>query len=143
MAAIARDRAHSAEDVYVEGRSDGWLTFAAVMLGIAGTLNVIDGVVALARSKFFIGDAVYVFSDLRTWGWIVLVLGSLELLAAASLSSRSQSARWFGVAVASLNGIAQLMFVQAYPFWSLALFAADVAVVYGLSMYGGRRARSA
>jgi hypothetical protein len=138
VASVARDEPYDA--TYAgEDEGIGWITFAGVMLALAGTVNIIDGIVALAKSKFYIGEAVYVFSDLRTWGWIVLVLGIMEALAAGYLFTGSQGARWFGIAVASLNAIGQLMFIQAYPWWSLTLFAADVAIIYGLSMYGGRR----
>jgi hypothetical protein len=50
----------------------------------------------------------------------------------------AQWARWFGIAIASLSAIEQLLFVQAYPWWSLAVFALDVLVVYALAVYGGR-----
>ena len=139
MASIATDRPYEGDYDDAELRGIGWVTFAGVMLALASMVNVIDGIVALAKSKFFIGSAVYVFSDLRTWGWIVLVLGILEGIAAAYLFTGSQWARWFGISVAGLNALAQLMFVQAYPWWSLVLFATDVAIIYGLAVYGGRR----
>lgn len=116
----------------------GWITFAGLMLAFAGTMTVIDGIVALARSKFFVGDAVYVFSDVRTWGWIMLVLGALELFAAFAIFGGSQAGRWIGVAMAALNGIGQLMFLPAYPWWAMAIFAVDVLIIYALVAYGGR-----
>ncbi len=124
-------------------RGDGWLLFAALMLGLAGTFNVIDGIVALSKSKFFTQNATYVFSDLRTWGWIVVVLGIVQILAALAVVNRSQWARWFGVGAAGVNAIAQLVWIPAYPFWSLAMFAVDVLVIYGLTVYGSRGRRLA
>jgi hypothetical protein len=123
----------------VEGA--GWVTFAAVLLGLAGAFNVFDGILALSKSRFYTAEATYVFSDLNTWGWIVLVLGILQLLAAFSLMGGSELARWFGIFVASLNAIGQLMFVPAYPFWALSLFAVDILIIYALAVYGGRRLR--
>jgi hypothetical protein len=122
-----------------EERANGWLVFAASMLGIAGTFSVVDGIVALSRSKFYSANAVFVFSDLRTWGWITLVIGAVAVMAAFGVLTRSQFSRWFGMVAAGLNGMAQFMFVQAYPFWSLMVFAADVLVIYGLAVYGGRQ----
>jgi hypothetical protein len=120
----------------------GWITFAAVMLGLAGTFNVIDGIVALSKSSFFTANATYVFSNLHTWGWIVLILGVLQLLAAFSLFGGSELARWFGIVVAGLNAIGQLMFIPAVPFWSLAMFSIDVLIIYGLVAYAGKRLRA-
>jgi hypothetical protein len=119
----------------------GWLLFAAVMLGFAGTYNFIEGLLAIGRSHVFVGDARYVFSDLRTWGWIVLVLGALQLFATWKLYEGSEFARWVGIAAAGLNAIGQLLFVQAYPFWALALFACDVLVIYALATHAGSKLR--
>ena len=137
MATAASGRSASYSTV-AEDRANGWLVFAASMLGIAGTFSLVDGIVALSRSKFYSPNAVFVFSDLRTWGWITLLLGALALLAAFGVLSGSGFARWFGMIAAGLNALGQFMFVQAYPFWSLIVFAADVLVIYGLAVYGGR-----
>jgi hypothetical protein len=118
-------------------RGAGWLSFAAITLGFAGVFAIVDGIVALSRAKFYSANAVYVFSDLRTWGWIVLVLGVAATVAAAAIVNGSRWARWFGIAVAGVQALSQLLFVQAYPWWSVAVFALDVLVVYGLAVYGG------
>ena len=121
----------------------GWVTFAAIMLGLAGIWNFIDGLLALDSSKVYGVNTTYVFSDLRTWGWIVLFLGILQLLAAFAIFSGSEAARWFGIVVAGVNAIGQLAFVPVYPFWALMMFAADVVVIYGLAVYGGKKLREA
>jgi len=140
MATVTHRRAAPGHASYEEEeRGYGWLVFAASMLGVAGIFSLIDGVVALSKSKFYTANAVYVFSDLRTWGWIVLAVGALAVVAALGALNGSQFARWFGMVAAGLNAIAQFMFIQAYPFWSLVVFACDVLVIYALAMYGGKR----
>src|ERR1700751_1483729 len=109
------------------------------MLGLVGIFNVIDGIVALSRSKFYVAGAHYVFSDLRTWGWIVLVIGAAQILASLYITRGSELARWFGVGIASLNAVAQLLFLPGRPFWSIAAFTMDILVVYALIVYGGAR----
>jgi hypothetical protein len=115
----------------------GLLIFAVVMMAIAGTWAVIEGIAAIVNSKVFTDNAVFVFSDLMAWGWIVLVLGALMLFAAFTVFTGSQFARWLGITVAGANAIGQLFFIQAYPLWSIAMFAADVIVVYALATYAG------
>ena len=119
----------------------GWVTFAAVPLGIAGVFNVFDGILAVSKSTFFMQDATYVFGDLNTWGWIVMALGTIELLAAFAIVSGSSWAQWFGVGAASLNAIGQLMFLPAYPWWALAMFSVDLLIIFALVVYGGARLR--
>jgi hypothetical protein len=120
-----------------EDRAVGWLVFAASMLGLAGFLSIIDGIMALSRSKFFVANATYTFSDLRTWGWITLIIGVLLIVAAMGVLSGSQFARWFGIFIAGINALGFFASVQAYPFWALMVFAIDVLVIYALATYGG------
>ncbi|MGA8925611.1 MAG: hypothetical protein WB462_05270 [Solirubrobacterales bacterium] len=120
----------------------GWLTFAATLLGLAGTFNIIDGIVGLSKSKFFTANATYVFSDLRTWSWILLVLGVLQVIAAFSLFGGSEWARWFGIVTASLNAIGQLLASPGYPLWSLTMFAIDIVIIYALAVYAGHKLRT-
>jgi hypothetical protein len=120
----------------------GWLTFAATLLGLAGTFNIIDGIVGLSKSKFFTANATYVFSDLRTWSWIILFLGVLQLVAAFTLFGGSELARWFGIISASLNAIGQLMAAPGYPLWSLTMFSIDIVIIYALAVYAGHRLRA-
>jgi hypothetical protein len=121
-----------------DSRGAGWITFAAIMIIMVATLNIIDGIAAIGKSSFFVGNAHYVFSDLKTWGWIVLALGVLQMVVGFGIWYGSQIARWTGIVVVSVNAIAQLLFIPAYPFWSLSIFALDVLVLYGLAAYGGR-----
>jgi hypothetical protein len=122
-----------------EERGEGWRLFAAIALGLGGILGVIDGIVALSKSSFYVAGAHFVFSDLRTWGWIVLAVGAVTILAALGVTCRSQWARWFGITVAGLQAIAQLLMIQAYPFWSLCVFAIDLVVIYALAAHAGKR----
>ena len=117
----------------------GWLVFAATMLGLAGVFSMIDGIVALSNARFFTANAHYVFSDLRTWGWITLIVGVVVTLAAFGVFSGSQVARWFGIVIAGLSAIGAALFAQAYPLWTLIIFGVDVLVIYALAVYGGRR----
>jgi hypothetical protein len=120
----------------VEGH--GLIVFASVMLVILGFFNLIYGIAAIANSHVFVANAHYVFGNLRTWGWITLILGVLQLLAAAGVVMGNQLARWFAVAVLGLNAIDQMFFIPAYPFWSLVIIALDVVALYGLCVYGSR-----
>jgi hypothetical protein len=123
-------------DEYEKGA--GWLFFAGSMLGLAGLFSTIDGIVALSKSSFYAAGARFVFSDLRTWGWIVLAVGVVEILASVAILSRAQWARWFGITVASLGALAQFAFMQSYPFWSITVLTMCILTIYGLAAYGGR-----
>ena len=121
---------------YDEQRGTGWVSFAGVMLLIVGTLNVIEGIAAIGNAHFFVHNTHYVVAGLNTWGWIVLCIGVIELAVGVGVFARSQFSRWAGVIILSLNSIAQLLMIPAYPFWSLSIFALDILEIYGLIDYG-------
>ena len=119
-------------------RGHGRVIFAGVLLTVGGVLNVGYGIAAISNSKVYVHNAHYVFGDLKTWGWVALCLGVLQLLAGFGVFVKNQFARWAGVGVLGLNALAQLLMMPAYPFWSLALFAIDILAIYGLIAYGRR-----
>jgi hypothetical protein len=119
----------------------GLLLFAVAMMALAGTWAVIEGIAAIADSRVYTDNAVFIFGSLKTWGWIVLLLGVLLLFAAFTVFNGSQFARWFGILAAGLNAMGQLFFIQAYPLWSTAMFAADLIIIYALAVYAGPRLR--
>jgi hypothetical protein len=57
-------------------------------------------------------------------------------LCAIGVFMQNDIARWTGVGIASANAVVQLLFIPAYPFWSLALFSLDLLVIYGLVVHG-------
>src|SRR5262249_28437017 len=73
------------EERHMSERRSGWVTFAGVLLMISGALNIVYGISAISNSKFFNQNAQYIFSNLKTWGWISLIIGIIEILAAGSL----------------------------------------------------------
>ena len=127
------------------GRTDedgrGLLLFAAVLLGVLGFFNLLDGIAAINRSTIFVDNALYVVGDLRAWGWVMAIIGGLMLLAAVGVMAGNQIARWFGVMVVSLNLIAQMFFITAYPVWSITIIAVDVIALCALCAFGGKGTR--
>ena len=125
---------------YEEERGQGWLVFSAILLLTLGTFNTVDGIAAISKAHVYIGNAHYVFGDLKSWGWAVLLLGVAQLLVGLGIFARNQFARWTGVAVLSLNALAQLMMMPAYHYqlWALSIFAIDILAIYGLAAYGRR-----
>ncbi len=119
-------------------RAAGWQAFSGLVLAFGGVFAVIDGLMAVYKSSFFVGNAVFVFSDLKTWGWITFGLGVLAFIAGLAVFSGREWARWTGIAIAGLAALGQLLTAQAYPLWSLLLTAIFVMAIYGLAVYGVR-----
>src|SRR4249919_1822338 len=117
-----------------ESMLSGWWVFAGILLIVAGLLNIVWGIAVIGNSKFFTENATYILSGLHTWGWILLIIGVLELVAAFSLFSGGEFGRWFGIFIASLNAIGALLAIGGvYPFWALGIFALSIIIIYKLA----------
>jgi hypothetical protein len=126
-----------------DDRHAGWVMFAGVMLIVLGCTNTVEGVAAVTGSDFFVTRAHYLFGDLSSWGWVIWVIGVAQGLTGVGILVKNQFARWLGVAFAAANTLAQMLMIQAYPFWSLALWSLDVLVIYALIVHGSRTYRPA
>jgi hypothetical protein len=118
-------------------RGAGRVAFAATLLLLAGVLNIIYGIGALDDANIFANDKRYVFSDLNTMGWVLIVLGLIQLTGGISLLSGNTYGRLIGLFGATLGAVAALLSVGgAYPWWSLAIFFLCIYVIQGIIVYG-------
>ena len=118
-------------------RGAGRAAFAAFLLLLAGTLNIIYGIGAVDDANVFVNDTRYIFSDLNTYGWILIILGVIQLTAGLSLLGGGTYGRVIGIAAAMLGAVGALVGVGgANPWWSLGVFAICLWVMYGLIVFG-------
>ena len=114
----------------------GRVVFVAILLLIAGTLNIIYGIAAVGNAHFFNGTQ-YVFSSLHTWGWITIIVGVIQLTAGFSLFAGGVYGRIIGIIAATIGALESLLSIGGtHPWWSLAIFALCVYILYGLIVYG-------
>ena len=122
--------------------SYGWKSFAAILLMVVGFFNVIDGLTAITRASYYnsVGGAKQfpLTDNIHTWGWIVLVIGVILILASFGLFAGSTWARVIAILAASVNALAQLAWLGHFPFWSFTIILVDVLVIYGVAVHGGR-----
>src|SRR6185295_2136076 len=100
-------------------RGTGRVVFAATLLLLVGTINIIYGIGALGDANIFVNDQRFVLTDLNTLGWVVILLGVI------------------GVIGGGLGAIGALLSIGGNnPWWSLAVFLLCIYVVYGIIVYG-------
>ena len=117
-------------------RGTGRAAFVAILLLIAGTLNIIYGIGAVSNAHFF-AHTQYVFSSLKTWGWITIIIGVIQLTGGFSLFGGGGYGRIIGIIAATLGAIESLLSVGGtHPFWSVGVFALCVWILFGLVAYG-------
>jgi hypothetical protein len=118
-------------------RGAGRVVFAAVLLLIAGTLNIIYGIGALDDANIFVNDKRYIFTNLNTLGWVLIVLGLIQLAGGFSLAAGNTFGRVLAIVGGSLGAIGALLSIGGnYPWWSLGIFVLCLYVVHGIIIYG-------
>jgi hypothetical protein len=104
---------------------------------IVGTINIIYGIGALDNANIFVNDTRFILTNLNTMGWVLIVLGAIQLTGGFSLFSGNTYGRVIGIIGASLGAIGALLSIGgSNPWWSLAVFALCVYIVHGLAVLG-------
>jgi hypothetical protein len=125
-------------------RGAGRATFAAFLLLIVGTINIIYGIGALDDANIFVNDTRFVLDDLSTLGWVLIILGVIQLTGGLSLLAGNTYGRVIGIVAGSLGAIGALLSIGGnYPWWSLAVFALCMYILHGLIVFGEDNRREA
>jgi hypothetical protein len=118
-------------------RVNGWILFAGIMMVILGTMSAINGLIAIINDEVYVvTDEQVVAFDFTMWGWIHLLVGVVVVFAAFALIRGAVWARLVCAILAGLTIIAQVGTIQAYPFWSIAMIAISVAVIFSVCTMG-------
>jgi hypothetical protein len=118
-------------------RGAGRVVFAAILLLMLGTINIIYGIGALDDANYFVDDTRFVLDNLNTLGWVLIILGVIQLTGGFSLMAGNVYGRVIGIVGGSLGAIGALLSIgQGNPWWSLAVFALCVYVVHGIIVFG-------
>ena len=124
-------------------RGVGRAAFAATLLLIVGFINIVYGIGALDNANIFAGDTRYILSDLNTLGWVLIVLGLIQMTAAFSLFGGNAYGKIIAIIAGSLGAIGALFSIgDGNPWWSLAVFALCIYIVAGVVELGEDEADS-
>ena len=117
-------------------RGAGRVVFVAILLLIAGTLNIIYGIGAVADATFYNNDTRYILTNLHAMGWVLIILGVVQLTGGFSLMAGNAWGRIIGVIGGSIGAIGALLSMGgSHPFWNLGVFALCVWIVYGIIVF--------
>ena len=118
-------------------RGAGRVVFAAILLLIVGVLNIIYGIGAVSDAHFYANDTRYVLTNLHAMGWLLIIIGVIQLTGGFSLMAGNPWGRFIGIVAGSLGAIDALLSMGGtHPFWSLGIFFLCVWVVYGIIVFG-------
>jgi hypothetical protein len=99
--------------------------------------NIIYGIGALDDANIFVNDTRFVLDDLNTMGWVLIILGAIQLTAGFSLIAGNTYGRVIGIVAGSLGALGALFSIGGdNPWWSLCVFALCIYIVYGIIVFG-------
>jgi hypothetical protein len=116
----------------------GWVVFASFMMFLVGSVQAVQGTVAIFDPGYYrVTESGLVLEiDYTAWGWTHLLIGVLLFASAAGVLAGNIAARTVAVILAGISAIANLLFLEAYPFWSIIVITVDVLVIYALIAHG-------
>jgi len=115
----------------------GFISFAGIVMILAGIFHVVDGIVALFNNDFYVKTDNWVFKfNVTTWGWIHILLGAIAILAGVGLFSAAIWARTVAVIVAMVSIIANFVWLPYYPWWALLVIVLDFFVIWAVTVHG-------
>jgi hypothetical protein len=118
-------------------RGAGRTLFAAILLVMVGTLNIIYGIGALDDANFFVNDTRFILDNLNTLGWVLIILGVVQLGGGFSLMAGNTFGRVIGIVGGSLGAIGALLSIgEGNPWWSLGIFFLCIYIVHGIIVFG-------
>jgi hypothetical protein len=125
----------------MDERGDGWILFAAIVLGVAGIMRIFDAIWAFryhGKLPQNLENAVFGHS-LTTYAWIYVIVAAILIVSAFAVLQRSQIARWVGIIAGAIVAISAIWWIPYYPIWSLVYIGVGILVIYALVAYGSRR----
>lgn len=116
----------------------GWIGFAGFMMALLGTFHVIQGLVALFQDDYFlVGQSQLVVSvDYTAWGWVHIIGGVIVVAAGVGLFSGLLWARIVTVALSLLSAVVNVVFLAAFPIWSVTMIAIAILVIWAVTVHG-------
>jgi hypothetical protein len=111
----------------------GITSFAGFLLITVSIFQILEGIAAIADDKVYVRGLSYTYEfDVTTWGWIHLVLGLVALGTGIGILMGQTWGRIMGIVIAGLSTVSNFMFMPYYPFWSIAVIALNVFVIWAL-----------
>lgn len=119
-----------------QGFAAGTSIAAGVLLFTVGILQLCQGIAAVAKDDIVVVGAHYTYTwSLTAWGWIHIVIGILVAVTGIALMTGALWARIGAVFIAALSIFVNFLWLPHYPWWSLAIIALDVVVIWAVATW--------
>ena len=116
----------------------GWAAFSAAWLVIAGAFNIVSGATAIHKKNEIESAGLFLFSNFGTWGWIILIIGVVQVVAGWLVFTGSGAGYTLGLVIAMVAAFIWFFFIFSTPGATLIGVIVNGLVIYGLSIGSAR-----
>ena len=114
----------------------GLFLFGAVLMLIAGSFQVIQGLAAVLDDGFIPPREEYAYDIVVTaWGWVHILTGIVLAAAGAGLLSGALWARILALFIVVVSAIINFIYIPYQPLWSIVQLTLCGLVIWALLSY--------
>ena len=110
----------------------GWVRFAAILLVLAGAMNVIHGFTLLDH-KHFVANQLD-FANFTFWGVVFLIAGAVQIGAGVAVFGRRLIGYQVGVVLAVIGIVIWFLMIFGAPCGAMIGIIVNLCVLYGLTV---------
>jgi hypothetical protein len=109
---------------------------AAVLLIVAGTVQLLEGISAVAADDIVVVGPQYIYQGNATgWGVVHIVIGALLIAVGVAFLRGRTWARLTAIVLTALSIVANFLWLPHNPWWSVLIIALDVFLIWALATW--------
>ncbi|MCH8052169.1 MAG: hypothetical protein IIC86_09145 [Chloroflexi bacterium] len=112
----------------------GWVTFAAIIVVIAGMFNLLSGIAAITENDQVkaLNQVLYGI-DIEAWGWFWAVIGVAQLITAILLFARNPTGAMLAILGATISATFTIFLIFVAPLWAITVVALNIGIIWAIT----------
>ena len=112
----------------------GWVTFAAIIVVIAGMFNLLSGIAAITETDQVkaLNQVLYGINN-EAWGWFWAAIGVAQLITAILLFARSPTGAMLAILGATISATFTIFLIFVAPLWAITVVALNIGIIWAIT----------
>ena len=112
----------------------GWVTFAAIIVVIAGMFNLLSGIAAITETDQVkaLNQVLYGI-NIEAWGWFWAAIGVAQLITAILLFTRSPTGAMLAILGATISATFTIFLIFVAPLWAITVVALNIGIIWAIT----------
>ena len=112
----------------------GWVTFAAIVVVIAGMFNLLSGIAAITEDDLVkdLNQVLYGI-NIEAWGWFWAAIGVAQLITAILLFARNPTGAMLAILGATISATFTIFLIFVAPLWAITVVALNIGIIWAIT----------